>query len=68
MLQTLVAPASGNAWDTLGEMYYASGEVEVARAFERASKKVQPDFTGGGEAAWIAEIEDVRKEWAKVEP
>ena len=68
MLQTLVAPASGNAWDTLGEMYYAAGEVDVARAFERASRKVQPEFTGGGEPVWKADLDDLRKAWAEAKP
>jgi hypothetical protein len=59
-LQALAAPADPNAWDTLGEMYYAAGDTTMARAFGKRAKMVSPSFDGGGEAAWKKSIDERR--------
>jgi hypothetical protein len=62
-LQALIAPKDPNAWDSLGEMYYLAGEVDAARALEKTSREVDPEFKEGGEAAWKENLERFTKEW-----
>lgn len=67
LLQSLVAPSDPNAWDTLGEVYYFLGELEVARFYETQSRAIDPGFDTAGEAAWVRDLADHRKRWEAAE-
>ncbi len=66
-LQTLLAPADANAWDTLGEAHYFRGEVEVARFYEEQSRTIDPGFDRGGVAVWEKELGEHRERWAQLD-
>jgi hypothetical protein len=66
-LQALLAPDDPNAWDTLGQVHYFLGDLAVAKAYERAAKRIEPTFVGG-EPAWRAELEAHQREWAASPP
>lgn len=51
VIQVLVAPASANAWDTLGEVCYLRGEPELARGYAQHAARLEPR-SAGGEPAW----------------
>jgi hypothetical protein len=63
LVQVLLNPSDPNSWDTLGETYFFLGELEMARYFEKHSKKISPDFTGGGMEVWQKDFEDFTKIW-----
>lgn len=67
-IQALLAPRSANAWDTLAEMYYLGGAEDAARALEKTLRAVDPSFTGGGEAAWKTERDELREAWKSLPP
>jgi hypothetical protein len=62
-LQALVNPSDANAWDTLGEAHYFLGAVEVARAYEQQSRRIDPSLHRGGESAWKRDLEQLRAGW-----
>jgi hypothetical protein len=60
-LQALIAPADPNSWDTLGEVHYALGDTDVARAYDTLCKRL--GLTTAGERVWQRDLEDLRKRW-----
>ncbi|MGN6567919.1 MAG: hypothetical protein ACTHJ0_08205, partial [Flavipsychrobacter sp.] len=64
-LQALINPANPNSWDTYGEVCYFLGETRLAKRYEAQSKKIDKEFTQGGEATWKQDLEDFRKLWAE---
>lgn len=64
LLQALLSPSNANAWDTLGEVHYFLGELEVARAYEQQSRAIDPDFDGGGELVWERQFDEFQRRWA----
>jgi hypothetical protein len=65
LLQVMAGPSNANAWDTLGEVHYFLGELAVARAYEKHSRRIDPDFSGGGEAVWEKDLAEHRKKWSE---
>lgn len=65
LLQALVVPSNANAWDTLGEVHYFLGELAVARAYEKHSRRIDPDFNAGGESAWKTDLARFQKQWSE---
>jgi len=63
ILQAMLNPADPNSWDTLGETYFFLGDIEMAKYYEKQSKKISPDFTGGGFEIWQKDLEDYTKIW-----
>lgn len=59
-LQALVRPSDPNAWDTLGEAYYAAGDTLMARSFGAQAKLISPAFEGGGEEVWRKNADERR--------
>jgi hypothetical protein len=67
LLQARIDPSNANAWDTLGEVHYFLGDVEVARAYEEHSRRIDPHYSAGGEEVWKRDLEDFRKRWEERE-
>jgi hypothetical protein len=65
LLQVLAGPSRANAWDTLGEVHYFLGELAVARAYEMHARRIDPEYAGGGEAAWGKDLADYQKKWSE---
>lgn len=63
-IQVMVAPHDANVWDTLGEVYYFLGEYELAKAYQKQSQLISPDFTSGGENVWKKNLEEHQRLWA----
>jgi hypothetical protein len=55
LLQVLLAPASANAWDTLGEVCYFRGDRALALTYQRQARKLDPKAEGG-EAVWQQDL------------
>lgn len=62
-IQALLNPADPNSWDTLGEIYYFLGEIEMARHYQRQSRRINKEFKIGGEEVWKKELQDFQKKW-----
>lgn len=62
-LQTLLNPSDANSWDTYGEVYFFLGNEEMALYYIKQSKKVDPEFTGGGFEVWKNDLESYKKIW-----
>ncbi len=62
-IQALVNPSDPNSWDTYGEVYYFMGDNEMAAYYEKQSKKVKPDYSGGGMDEWQKDLENYQKIW-----
>ena len=60
-LQALIAPADANSWDTLGEIHYALGDADAARAYDTLCKRL--GLTTAGERVWQRDLEELRKKW-----
>jgi len=58
-----VAPSDPNVWDTVGEAYDVLGEVDVARAYEGAARRIAPSFKDGGEGVWKDNLAEYRRLW-----
>ena len=54
-IQALLNPSDPNVWDTLGEMYWATGQLDIARHYDRQARLISPAFKEGGEVAWVKE-------------
>ncbi len=64
-LQTLLNPSDANSWDTYGEVYYFMGNLQMAEYYEKQSKKIQPEYSGGGVEVWKKDLEEHKKLWEK---
>jgi hypothetical protein len=64
-LQTLVAPSDANAWDTLGEVEYAAGAIDAARAHEAEARRRAKGPYSGGEEIWKKDLAQYQAKWAK---
>ena len=64
-LQALLNPSDPNSWDTYGETYYFSGDLKMAKRFELASKRIDKNYSNGGEQIWKEDLEDYKKKWSK---
>lgn len=62
-LQAMVNPSDPNSWDTFGETYFFLGNIELAQYYEKQSKKISPDFTGGGMETWQEDLISYKKIW-----
>ena len=60
-IQTLLNPSDPNAWDTYGEAYYLSGNIEMAEYYQKQSKKISPEFESGGMEVWQKDLENYKK-------
>jgi hypothetical protein len=62
-LQAMLNPSDPNSWDTFGETYYFLGDLEMAKHYEKQSKRVSPGYTDGGMEVWQKDLEDHMKIW-----
>lgn len=62
-IQAMINPSDPNSWDTLGETYYFLGNMELAKYYEKQTKKVSPQFNSGGMEEWEKDLEDYSKIW-----
>lgn len=62
-IQTLLNPSDPNAWDTYGEAYYISGNINMAEYYQKQTKKISPAFTAGGAEVWQKDLENFQKIW-----
>ncbi len=62
-LQALINPSNPNVWDTYGEVYYFMGELKLAKKYEQQSKRIDKEFTQGGEATWKRDLETYKADW-----
>jgi hypothetical protein len=61
----MISPSDANGWDTLGEVYYFLGDHAVARAYGEQSRRIDPEFSGGGEKVWAQDLADHQKKWSE---
>jgi hypothetical protein len=65
-IQAMVNPSDPYVWDTIGELYYISGDKEIAASYEKQCKRISPAFEGGGEAAWKTDLDRYQAAWKKL--
>ena len=59
----LIRPSDPNSWDTYGEVFYFKNKPDIARYFEKQSKKIDKDFSEGGEKVWQKDKEVISAGW-----
>ena len=64
-LQALLNPADPNSWDTYGETLYFSGDFKMAKRYELASKRIDKNYSDGGEKIWKQDLNDYQQKWTK---
>lgn len=62
-VQVFVNPSDANAWDTLGEVNFFIGHMELAKSFQAQSMKADPNFTAGGMDVWKQTLTDYKEIW-----
>ena len=62
-IQALLNPSDPNSWDTLGEVYYFMENIEMANYYQKQSKKISPDFSGGGIEVWEKDLVRHKQIW-----
>lgn len=62
-LNALCNPSDPNAWDTLGETYYFLEEKELAKHYEQQSRRINKEYSSGGEKVWQEDLEKYQAQW-----
>ncbi|MCB2230881.1 hypothetical protein KQH82_09230 [bacterium] len=65
-IQVMTDPSNANAWDTFGEVHYFMGDTLVAKAYEAHSRKIDPEFSGGGMDAWKKDLASFEEKWKEL--
>lgn len=58
-----INPSDPNVWDTLGEVYFFLGETKLAKKYEAQCKRIDKDWTKGGETNWKQNYKDYSASW-----
>ncbi|MFH1051750.1 MAG: hypothetical protein V1779_12585 [bacterium] len=61
--QAIYYPSDINAWDTLGEVYYFSGDISLAKRYASECLKINKDYKDGGISVWEKDLQDYQKIW-----